>query len=91
MQAGHDARMKGTHTMKTIATEQERAALRQWYGADVSQMEALFAADTLEACEEAIRLGEPTYEEFGVSKRAARRAAWAIIHRAQAAIVGGAR
>jgi hypothetical protein len=69
--------------MKTTVTKTERAALRRWYGINVSQMEALFAADTLEACEEAIRLGEPTFEEFRNSKRAARDAAWAIIHRAR--------
>jgi hypothetical protein len=75
-----------------MKTTEERAALRRWYGAELApQMEALFASDTAEASEEAIRLGEPTCDEFGASKRAARDAAWAIIHRARGAVAGGAR
>lgn len=78
--------------MKTTTTETERAALRRWYGAEMApQMEALFASDTVEACREAAGLDGPGCAEFGASKRAARDAAWAIIHRARGAVAGGAR
>lgn len=76
-------------------TEQEREALRRWYGAELApQMEALFCTASVEACEEAASLDGPTFEEFGASRRDARRAAWAIINRARdaraAAATGGA-
>lgn len=82
--------------MKTEATEQEREALRRWYGAELApRMEAVFCSATSEACEEAASLDGPSFEEFGASKRAARRAAWDIINRArdarEAAAAGGAR
>lgn len=72
-------------------TEQERAALRRWYGAELApRMEALFASASEDACEEAASLDGPTFAEFGASRRAARRAAWEIIWRARdAAVVAG--
>lgn len=78
--------------MNTTTTEQERAALRRWYGDDAPRMEALFASATSEAYDEAVSLSEPTYPP-GESKRAARIAAWDIINRArdarEAAVVAG--
>ena len=73
-------------------TEQERAALRRWYGDDAPRMEALFASATSEAYDEAVSLSEPTFPP-GDSKAAARRAAWAILDRARNAreAAGGAR
>lgn len=65
----------------TNITAEESAALRRWYGDDASRMEALFASASEEAYDEAVSLSGPTFEEFGASKRAASRAAWAIINR----------
>lgn len=80
--------------MKTEATEQEREALRRWYGDDAPRMEALFASATSEAYDEAVSLNGPTYPPAD-SMRAARVAAWAILDRARdardAAVTGGAR
>ena len=79
--------------MKTEATEQERAALRRWYGDDAHLMEALFGSGGREACAEAATISDPGCAEFGESKAAARDAAWAIIWRArdarEAAVVAG--
>lgn len=80
--------------MTTEATEQERDALRRWYGDDAPRMEALFASATSEAYDEAVSLNGPTYPPAD-SMRAARIAAWAILDRARdardAAVTGGAR
>ena len=80
--------------MNTTTTEQERDALRRWYGDDAPRMEALFASATSEAYDEAVSLNGPTYPPAD-SMRAARVAAWAILDRARdardAAVTGGAR
>ena len=69
--------------MKTTATKAERAALARWYGEDVSQIEELFASDTVHARDEAAKLEEPTFQELEAARGAASDAAWAIIHRAR--------
>lgn len=79
--------------MNTTTTEQEREALRRWYGDDAPRMEALFASGGREACAEAATISDPGCAEFGEAKAAARDAAWAIIWRARDAreAAGGAR
>jgi hypothetical protein len=76
-------------------TEQERAALRRWYGDDAPRMEALFASASAEAHEEAAWISDPGCTKYVEGKAAARDAAWAIIWRVrdarEAAAVGGAR
>ena len=75
--------------MTTTTTPEERAALRRWYGAALApEMEALFATASQRGYEEAASLDGPGCAEFGESKAAARRAAYAILRRS---LRGGAR
>lgn len=79
----------------TTTTTEERAALAAWYGPAVApKMEERFATASQRGYDEAAALRRPGCAEYGASKAAARRAAWAILRRASeaAAVVrGGAR